>query len=416
MKNKRILLLTLIFAIPLVVIFSQCLTSKSDKPDPRGDTFAGSATCIKCHKDVYNNYVHTAHFTSSRPATIHNINGNFNNNANTFVFDKDLKVVMEKRDSGLYQVTYFKGKQTRAERFDIVFGGVKAETYLYWKGNELFQLPMSYFSGLSSWTNSPGYDFNHADYGRMIGTRCFECHSSYIKELPSQNQNIIRTIEFDKSSVMLGIDCERCHGPAASHVDFHLANPEEKKAKYITTYASLTRLQKMDMCAVCHSGNKSRMTRSVFDFKPGNALANFKETEIFHRPLDSAKMDVHGNQAQLLASSKCYIMSKMDCATCHNVHVNDRQSQVLYSARCMKCHTESNHNFCKMAPTLGTIIKTNCIDCHMPAKPSNVISVETSGKGTAIPYLVRNHHIAVYNDVSQAVINNLKENGKLLPK
>lgn len=417
MKSKRNLFLILVFLIPLIFIFSQCLTSNSEKPDPRDPTYAGSAKCMQCHKDIYDNYLHTAHFSSTRLASANSIGGSFHKGNNEYVYNKDLKVVMEQRKDGLYQVAYFKGKEIRAERFDIVFGSVKAESYLYWHGNELFQLPISYFKGLNGWTDSPGFDTLNVDYTRMIGTRCFECHSSYIKPLPNPSQSIItRTIDYDKNSVILGIDCERCHGPGTNHVNYHLAYPDEKKAKYMATYASLSRAQKIDMCAECHSGNKSRIIKNIFTFKPGDNLADFKETEYFPGKVDSLKLDVHGNQTQLLESSRCFIMSKMDCATCHDVHKNQEKSVAMFSQKCMTCHTEANHNFCKMAPELGAVIKQNCIDCHMPARPSTVIAVHTSGKGEANPYMVRTHHIALYNDASQQVINYLKKYNKLQAK
>lgn len=415
MKNSRKLLLTLIFIIPLLVIFSQCLTINKDKPDPRGDIFAGSSTCIKCHRDVYDNYLHTAHFSTTRLADIHSIGGSFDHGKNEYHFSKDEKVVMEKRKDGLYQVAYVKGKEIAAQRFDITFGSVKAESYLSWKGNQTFQLPLSYFKALG-WTNSPGFDSTYVDYDRVIGRRCFECHASYIKDLPMQNQSLRQTESFDKSSVILGIDCERCHGPLANHVNYQTDYPNEKNPKYVATYRSLSREQRVDMCAVCHSGNKSRILRSVFAFKPGDTLAHFKEMPLFPEAIDSTKLDVHGNQAQLLASSKCFIYSKMDCASCHNVHKNDRGNLALYSQKCMTCHNTVNHNFCPMESTLGAAIKNNCIDCHMPAQSSNVITVETAGKGREVPYLVRTHHIAVYADASQKVINYLKAHNKLTSK
>jgi len=69
-----------------------------------------------------------------------------------------------------------------------------------------------------------------------------------------------------------------------------------------------------------------------------------------------------------------------------------------------------------MAPKLGAAIKNNCIDCHMPARSSSIISIETEGRGKEVPYLVRTHHIAVYADASQKVINYLKNNNKLISK
>jgi hypothetical protein len=412
MSNKRKLFSVLIFIIPLIFIFSQCLTINK-KQDPRGEIYAGSSTCIQCHKDVHDNYLHTAHFSTTRLADIHNIGGSFKAGSNEYFFNKDTKVVMEKRGNELYQVAYYKGKEVKSARFDITFGSVKAESYLSWQGNEVYQLPMSYFYSLNSWTNSPGYDSTAADFGRMIGKRCFECHSSYIKELPPQEQSMLTTEQFDKNSLILGIDCERCHGPATNHVNYHLAYPEEKKAKYIATYASLTRAQKLDMCAVCHSGNKSQIIRPIFAFKPGDNLADYKETELYQHTVDSTKLDVHGNQNQLLASSKCFLMSKMDCATCHDAHVNERQNLALYSQRCMNCHKTANHNFCPMAASIGGIIKSNCIDCHMPAQSSNIIAIETAGKGRAVPYMVRTHHITVYTDATLSVLSILKKYNRL---
>jgi hypothetical protein len=52
----------------------------------------------------------------------------------------------------------------------------------------------------------------------------------------------------------------------------------------------------------------------------------------------------------------------------------------------------------------------------MPARSSNIITVETEGKGKEVPYLVRTHHIAVYTDASQKIINYLKNNNKLISK
>ncbi|MDB5287220.1 MAG: hypothetical protein JWR05_2169 [Mucilaginibacter sp.] len=403
MISKRTLLLILVFLIPLSVMLTECYNNK--KEDARGEIFAGSATCISCHKDVYNSYIHTAHFETSRPAALETIHGSFAKGHNVFSFGNGMSVTMEKRKDGLYQAGYEHGKPNTAEKFDITIGGVKAETYLYWKGNKLFELPMSYFSVLHRWTNSPGYDTGRVDFNRPIVRRCMECHSSYINELPNPNLSLTnRTVEFDKSSLIYGIDCERCHGPAANHVNFHTQFPEVKKAKYITTYNALTRQQKLDACAVCHSGNKDVFIRSAFVFKQGDTLAKFKEHNFAPQNTNPATLDVHGNQNGLLASSKCFVMSNMNCNTCHNVHKKESGNLVLYSKSCMNCHTTANHNVCKLLPKLGDVIKKNCIDCHMPAKPSNLIQVEANDSKLKVPYLVRTHRIAIYPQETKKVM------------
>lgn len=405
MPAQRKFLLLLIFGIPLLAIFSQCNIFNSPKDDPRGTAYAGSGTCVNCHKNVYSDYLHTAHFTTSRIADIRNINGSFVPGNNLYQLNSNTKVVMEKRDSGLYQVAYVNGKIVNAQRFDITIGAVKAQTYLYWAGNSLYQLPISYFNALHSWTNSPGYRNTIADYTRPVGADCISCHASYMSRI-HQDQPLQHGEEFDKSAIILGIDCERCHGPAAQHVDYQTEHPEDKKAKYILTYASLPRAAKMDMCAICHSGASDMMLRPSFTFKPGDRVSDFRLKSLFQNT-DPNQLDVHGNQCQLLSSSKCYINSNMDCATCHNVHANQRNQIVMFSQKCISCHQQIKHSFVKNSPNLAALIKTNCIDCHMPVNPSSTISLNTAQKSVVVPYLVRTHHIAVYPEVTQAIINKL---------
>lgn len=91
------------------------------------------------------------------------------------------------------------------------------------------------------------------------------------------------------------------------------------------------------MCAVCHSGKPGVMLRSGFEFVPGDTFAKFKVPELY-LTVDTAHLDVHGNQVQLLQNSKCYMFSKMDCATCHNPHQNTRGNNVLYAQKCLTCH------------------------------------------------------------------------------
>jgi len=91
-----------------------------------------------------------------------------------------MKLVMEERKSGLYQVVYIKGKEETARRFDIVIGsGKKGQTYLYWYGNELNQLPVSYFASVHRWANSPGFPSETILFDRNIESRCMECHTTF---------------------------------------------------------------------------------------------------------------------------------------------------------------------------------------------------------------------------------------------
>jgi hypothetical protein len=75
----------------------------------------------------------------------------------------------------------------------------------------------------------------------------------------------------------------------------------------------LSREQKLDACAVCHSGNDLTTQKSTFLFQPGDTLSNFYFPEFGS---SSTAPDVHGKQMQLLAGSACFQNSNtLDCTS-----------------------------------------------------------------------------------------------------
>lgn len=314
---------------------------------------------------------------------------------------------MQRRDTGFYQTAYVNGKPEQTEPFNIVFGGIKGQTYGYWLTNEMFQLPISYISKTHQWVNSPGYSMDRAAFDRPIGTRCLNCHASYIKSAKPEIPDFYNNDQaFDKNTLVYSVDCERCHGPAAAHVKFQTEHPEVKSAKYITTFSSLTREQKINMCAVCHSGTSTHAFRSTFSYKPGDALSKYMHVPAI-TAADYQHIDVHGNQRGLLETSKCFIGSNMDCSTCHDVHINQSSNTMLYVNKCLSCHQTEKHRVCKLTNMLSTsALMNNCINCHMPALHSKLIVIGDDGT------LIHTHHIAVYPSVAKKILDSLSLKSK----
>lgn len=396
---------TIIAGICLVMFLGVFLLTKADNPgDPRGPLYAGAEKCAKCHSDIYNSSLHTAHYFASIAPSANTVHGSFAKNKNVFDFGGSKKIVMEKHADGMYQTYYSNGKVIESRRFDIVLGAIKGESYMYWKGNALNQLPISYYSKQEKWALSPRFDPRNVDFNRSINSRCLQCHASFIGDRPPGEQKFNASEQFDKTTLVMGIDCERCHGPAAMHVDFQTSHAGIKTAKFITTFSSLPRARRIDMCAVCHSGNSSEMLRSTFGFKPGDNYANFKLPD-FETKIDTSRLDVHGNQVQLLESSKCFINSKMDCATCHDTHQNQRGNTFLFNQKCLACHSEANHNFCKMANTLNAqLISTKCTQCHMPELATLAIVIANVNQTFSADIFVRSHHIAIYPQETKKIL------------
>lgn len=396
MRNKKSFILFVAIA-SAVIFLSRCNTTVERKADPRGNVYIGSESCRQCHQKIYDTYVTTAHYKTTQAASDKNVQGTFHAGNNAFDYGNETKVVMEKRDSGLFQVLYVNGKEQEAHRFDVTFGVKHAQTFLYWLGNKSFELPVSYYSSLNAWAASPGFSSAQVNFHRFVGKNCYECHSSFIDSKLNSTPDGIEEV-LDRNSLIVGIDCERCHGPALNHVNYHLAYPEEKGAKYIVTTNALTRQQKLDACAVCHSGNDKQKEFSSFRFKMGDTLANLFLPWSAQRN-KGAEPDVHGNQYGLLIQSQCFIKSKtLDCSTCHNAHGNASDDLVAYSRKCISCHATTNHSALKLDAATASIIGNNCINCHMPQQPSRLISFQLAGSPSKAAYYLRTHKIAIYTN------------------
>lgn len=364
--------------------------------------FAGSIACATCHKEIYNNHTKTAHYSDSRPATKQFIKGSFKEGENKFIYNKWMEVVLQEKENKYFQTAYMNGTEYQSEAFDIVIGsGRKGQTYLYWNNNSLFQLPVSYYTPLNSWCNSPGFSTNFIKFNRVITAQCLECHSTFVK-VDEADKGLPN---YDKTQIIYGIDCERCHGPAADHVAFHSAYPEEKTAKYIIRTKLLNRQQRLDACALCHSGFREAI-KPAFSFKVGDNLNDYSKSKYDADSIST--LDVHGNQYGLLTSSKCFQMSsQLDCSSCHNVHVNEANSPALFSQRCISCHADSKHTSFSISTEKKMILANNCIDCHMPMLPSKKIVLDVADAGKAVPDLVRTHRVAIYPEKSKEFLKKL---------
>ncbi len=227
MRQRRLVLMLFILSAVVIVIV-QCTQVQHN--DVRGEAYAGSSTCVKCHQDISSSYTHNAHFKTSRDVQSESLSGQHASFMDSlklpeseFIFNAGTRVGIEKRNGKLYQVAYIDGKEVKAERTDIIFGsGSRAYTFGFWYGDQMMQMPLNFLTRQHQWVNSPGFPDEQIYFGRPIISRCLECHSSYIEKKPVQSEQLNAEENFVKGSMIAGIDCERCHGPAAEHVEFHL--------------------------------------------------------------------------------------------------------------------------------------------------------------------------------------------------
>jgi hypothetical protein len=386
-----------------VFCFTSSVIHSVAERDSLAKSFVGAETCKSCHNALFDSVAHTAHYFSSRPGSAQSIKGSFATGKNEFKLNALMEVVMERKGESFLQTGYINGQELQSESMDVAIGsGRKGQTYLYWKNNELFQLPVSYYTPLNRWCNSPGFPTGFIKFYRQIPGQCMECHTTY-SEIESDNG---RQTTFDRNEIFYGISCERCHGPGAEHVAYQKSHPGDDKGKFIINAGKMSRQQQLDACAFCHSGFRN-LVKPVFTFSVGDKLDEYSSAR--YNSDSSFQLDVHGNQYGLLTASKCFKMSEMNCSSCHNVHNNEYNEPKIFSQRCLNCHNNNSHKECSFSPPAGLVLSDNCIDCHMPSLPSGKIQLEISAEKSMVPDYVRTHKIAIYPDNTRNFIKNRKQ-------
>ena len=353
---------------------------------------AQAPSCRACHQNIVDNFLLTAHQRTSSPANRATILGDFSPGHNVLrTHSPGIGFTMERRADGYYQRgwdTLTQGQ--RAERIDLVIGsGRRGQSYLYWRNGLLFELPVSYLTGIRQWINSPGYIDGQIDFNRLIEPRCLECHAT------------VFTIAADRRSrrysgnYVLGVGCQKCHGDARKHIAYHAAHPADTTAQFIFNPARATRDRQIDVCALCHSGARDEK-RPPFSFHPGDSLDAFLASDAGTNVVP----DVHGNQVALLRRSKCFQSSPaLSCSTCHDVHQVQRDV-AAFVPHCLGCHDVTRH---PGADSIGArLTAAACIDCHMPNRRSSAIRINTARSHSSLSF--RSHEIGVYPDVAAEVL------------
>ena len=163
--------------------------------------------------------------------------------------------------------------------------------------------------------------------------RCFNCHATNVKAGP------------EIGAMIPGVTCERCHGPAGTHVS---RGTRMNSAK-------LNRNAVMELCGSCH-----RLPNSHTSPTPER-----------QDPLSIRFAPVG------LAASACYRRSNsLSCISCHDPHADASQDASQYDGKCLSCHQGDKQ--C----TAGAA--SDCVNCHMK-------------KASPAPYLTfTDHRIRVY--------------------
>ena len=397
-QAKALVMLTVFFVLAGVFVFLLSIQVLTRKSSPR-PVFTGasstSESCRPCHNAIYDSYIETGHFLTSSPAARKSVMGDFTEGSNVVHTPlSDLEFRMESTREGFFQTGVYTNDSTAtfSKPFHVVVGsGERSQTYLFWQGNKMFQLPGMYFTPEKTWTLGPGYENWIAKWGKLpkknlsmlyqrpIGGRCIECHASTVARVGSP-----MGYDFVPETLELGISCSKCHGPGTEHISFHQKNPEENKGRHIINPARLSRSQQLSSCALCHAGQGIPRTPPL-SFRPGDEIKDHR----FYPKEEQKKLSVHGGQVPFLEESRCFLESgTMTCSTCHNVHEDQTDRTELFSQKCLSCHVNSHID----KPSLNQ--GDRCTTCHMPDQKAPNLPVFHEGEPWYLS--MSNHRIGIF--------------------
>ena len=357
---------------------------------PSGMEYVGLNTCSECHADIVSSHMETAHWLTSSIATEETIKGSVEEGKNSAQIKHDIAIKVVQKRNGIYQEAMLgdaKVPYYSIPTHIVIGSGTKGQTYLNWNEDRLYQLQASYFRPTDSWVNSPGYRPTIVEPRPIVG-RCLECHTTYAEH----PEGYTTKNQFNRETLVYGIDCQRCHGDVVDHVKHHRKYPKDSIGKYIMKYKELNRQQRLDACSLCHSGLRKENEKGIFNFMVGDVLKEFSLPD--YDESDLKNLDVHGNQYGLLQASECFKKSDlMDCTTCHNPHKKERGNKMLFNNACINCHDSPQPHITPNGKTLAT--HNDCVACHMPLNKSQNMKIQV-GLDSLVAVEVRTHLIGIY--------------------
>ncbi|MDX5443260.1 MAG: hypothetical protein LPJ89_05680, partial [Hymenobacteraceae bacterium] len=241
--------------------------------DP-GVKYTGRGSCVSCHKEIHDDYLHTgkgrSFYLPSRSniiedfskATVYDSYTNLGYRA--FWRGNDM-MIAEYRTRGRDTIHY------REEKVDYIIGsGNQTRSYLLEQNGYFYEMPITWYVSKGIWDLSPGYEKGaNSGFSRTIGQQCMDCHNSDYQFVDHSVNKF--------TSVGLGMSCEKCHGPGEAHIKAMEAGKAVAKGEIDRTIVNPAKLPiqlQFDVCRQCHLEGITvpKAGKDPLNFRPGMAL------------------------------------------------------------------------------------------------------------------------------------------------
>ncbi|MEZ6136348.1 MAG: tetratricopeptide repeat protein [Pirellulaceae bacterium] len=350
--------------------------------------YVGFQACAECHLQRVEECVPTSHFQTCRIPTLERMPAAFtsdNPNDRTLRLPgTDVSFEMGYRDGKFFQAAV-QGSKRVESTIDLVYGAKTKsdEVYLSWHADDsMWELPVAWVFAEDCW-GAAGFDRQQGtDFSRELTVRCFECHMTWFEHIPGTLSG------YRRDELLLGVTCERCHGPGREHIAYHHAHPEAKDAQAIVYPGALERERLIEVCTQCHS-NSIRHRGPALSFRPGDKLVDHYR---FVHP-KYGEDDHVADQISDLQQSECFEQSEMTCVTCHDPHLTGQATHgMTFQEACTQCHQPAA---CKQREHVPAAVADKCVECHMRQYAKINVNFDLANDSYVPPLQRSQHHIAV---------------------
>ena len=364
--------------------------------------YAGSQSCVECHKDEHATWHRSYHRTMTQVASTNSIQADFNN---VILTNDNTRFTLFQRTNEFWvRMEPITGERVGSgieTRIGLITGSHHMQVFWVPEGTGNLQIgfPFTWLIPEKRWVprNSTFIrppEFEHRSEAWNIV--CSRCHSTGLEpRFDAAN----RTVETHVAE--LGISCEACHGPAKRHVDLRIAhrsaaNPQLEPGEIVHP-EKLTAERSAQLCGFCHSmkwiDKSENWRRDGFKYRPGEdlekttpiiltsrtnsipGLAQYlgRNPEILRDFFWSDGMvRVSGREFNGVMESPCYKGGKFSCLSCHSGHDSDPDDLLSTAGRsskaCLQCHEKFSQPSQLTAHTHHSPASSgsDCYNCHMP--------------------------------------------------
>lgn len=340
-------------------------TAAADAPREPFKRSPGVEACEDCHPEIVESYLTTGMGRSLYHPKKAQIIENFEPKAATIkhahtgleyqaYVDDEGRWWQEERLPGTDYVR-------RMEVAYVVGSGNHTRSYLGWAGDQMVEMPLTWYAHRKIWDMSPGYERPETlRFTRWVRPECMFCHndiSPTVRGAPAAYEMPLPE----------GISCVRCHGDATAHIASREAGQEPPAGEPDPTIVNpkhLTPDHQLQICQQCHLQGEARVMapgKTFHEYSPERPLEEFMSIFEAARAGGGAfSIASHGHRMSLSACAQGSAKSDkpLVCTTCHDPHKPASTSS--HREACLTCHTPKD-----CGDAHGSAADANCAGCHM---------------------------------------------------